>query len=224
MKAVVFHEFGGVDVLVVEEVDDPRPGPGDVVVDITARDRPGHGRRHQLQDSGRRRGGHAGDRRSRGRRRLRARRGGELPVRPRLAQRRRPPRHVRRARRRGRPVRRHPLLPSAEERDRVVHLHPRGDDEVPRSRRPRPDQAPRPFDLPARPGTRRDVDVGGTFTDLIYVDDEAGKILGTRSPTTPGDPSRGTVQGVRELDRAGGRHARRRSTRSSTAPRSRRTS
>ncbi len=36
MKAVVFHEFGGVDVLVVEDVDDPRPGPGDVVIDITA--------------------------------------------------------------------------------------------------------------------------------------------------------------------------------------------
>ena len=36
MKAVVFHEFGGVDVLVVEEVDDPRPGPGEVVVDISA--------------------------------------------------------------------------------------------------------------------------------------------------------------------------------------------
>lgn len=36
MKAVVFHEFGGVDVLMVEEVDDPRPRPGEVVVDITA--------------------------------------------------------------------------------------------------------------------------------------------------------------------------------------------
>jgi len=36
VKAVVFHEFGGLDVLVVEEVDDPRPGPGEVVVDITA--------------------------------------------------------------------------------------------------------------------------------------------------------------------------------------------
>lgn len=36
MKAVVFHEFGGLDVLVVKEVDDPRPGPGDVVIDITA--------------------------------------------------------------------------------------------------------------------------------------------------------------------------------------------
>lgn len=36
MKAVVFHEFGGLDVLTVEEVDDPKPGPGEVVVDITA--------------------------------------------------------------------------------------------------------------------------------------------------------------------------------------------
>ena len=36
MKAVVFHEFGGVDVLQFEEVPDPEPGPGDVAVDIAA--------------------------------------------------------------------------------------------------------------------------------------------------------------------------------------------
>jgi NADPH:quinone reductase-like Zn-dependent oxidoreductase len=36
MKAVRFHEFGGVDVLRVEEVDDPSPGPGDVLVRIRA--------------------------------------------------------------------------------------------------------------------------------------------------------------------------------------------
>ena len=36
MKAVVFHEFGGLDVLRVEEVDDPRPGPGEVAIDIDA--------------------------------------------------------------------------------------------------------------------------------------------------------------------------------------------
>ena len=36
MKAVVFHEFGGLDVLQLEEVDDPRPGPGQVAIDITA--------------------------------------------------------------------------------------------------------------------------------------------------------------------------------------------
>ena len=36
MKAVVFHEFGGLDVLRVEEVDDPRPGPGEVLIEIAA--------------------------------------------------------------------------------------------------------------------------------------------------------------------------------------------
>jgi N-methylhydantoinase A/oxoprolinase/acetone carboxylase beta subunit len=46
---------------------------------------------------------------------------------------------------------------------------------------------------------RLGVDVGGTFTDLIYVDDEAGKVLVHKLPTTPDDPSRGTVQGVQEL-------------------------
>jgi N-methylhydantoinase A/oxoprolinase/acetone carboxylase beta subunit len=46
---------------------------------------------------------------------------------------------------------------------------------------------------------RLGVDVGGTFTDLIYVDDEAGEILVHKVPTTPEDPSQGTVQGIREL-------------------------
>jgi NADPH:quinone reductase-like Zn-dependent oxidoreductase len=36
LKAVRFHEFGGVDVLRVDEVDDPRPGPGEVLVRIRA--------------------------------------------------------------------------------------------------------------------------------------------------------------------------------------------
>jgi N-methylhydantoinase A/oxoprolinase/acetone carboxylase beta subunit len=43
------------------------------------------------------------------------------------------------------------------------------------------------------------VDVGGTFTDLIYVDDEAGAIRVHKLPTTPDDPSQGTIQGIREL-------------------------
>jgi N-methylhydantoinase A/oxoprolinase/acetone carboxylase beta subunit len=51
---------------------------------------------------------------------------------------------------------------------------------------------------------RLGVDVGGTFTDLIYVDDDAGTITVHKVPTTPVDPSQGTVRGVRELcDRAG---------------------
>jgi D-arabinose 1-dehydrogenase-like Zn-dependent alcohol dehydrogenase len=36
VKAIVFHEFGGVDVLRLEEVPDPEPGPGQVAIDITA--------------------------------------------------------------------------------------------------------------------------------------------------------------------------------------------
>src|SRR5947199_5535118 len=48
---------------------------------------------------------------------------------------------------------------------------------------------------------RLGVDVGGTFTDLIYVDDEAGRILVHKTATTPDDPSQGTVEGIRELTR-----------------------
>lgn len=36
MRAVVFHEFGGLDVLGLEDVEDPRPGPGEVTIDIAA--------------------------------------------------------------------------------------------------------------------------------------------------------------------------------------------
>jgi N-methylhydantoinase A/oxoprolinase/acetone carboxylase beta subunit len=51
---------------------------------------------------------------------------------------------------------------------------------------------------------RLGVDVGGTFTDLIYVDDEGGSIIIQKVASTPDDPSRGTVQGIRELtERAG---------------------
>ncbi len=46
---------------------------------------------------------------------------------------------------------------------------------------------------------RLGVDVGGTFTDLIFVDDESGKIEIHKLPTTPDDPSRGTIEGVQTL-------------------------
>jgi NADPH:quinone reductase-like Zn-dependent oxidoreductase len=36
VKAVVFHEFGGLDVLRVEDVPDPKPGRGQVLIDIGA--------------------------------------------------------------------------------------------------------------------------------------------------------------------------------------------
>jgi NADPH:quinone reductase-like Zn-dependent oxidoreductase len=36
VKAVRFHEFGGADVLRLEDVEDPQPGPGEVTIDIAA--------------------------------------------------------------------------------------------------------------------------------------------------------------------------------------------
>ena len=36
MKAVVFYEFGGPDVLQLEDLPDPEPAPGEVLIDITA--------------------------------------------------------------------------------------------------------------------------------------------------------------------------------------------
>ena len=48
------------------------------------------------------------------------------------------------------------------------------------------------------------IDTGGTFTDLIYIDDEAGRILVHKLATTPDDPSEGTVRGIRELTEQAG--------------------
>jgi len=43
------------------------------------------------------------------------------------------------------------------------------------------------------------VDVGGTFTDLILVDEDAGQITVDKIASTPDDPARAVVDGVRQL-------------------------
>jgi len=43
------------------------------------------------------------------------------------------------------------------------------------------------------------VDVGGTFTDLVFADTEAGRTGVHKISTTPDDPSRGVVQGLMAL-------------------------
>jgi N-methylhydantoinase A/oxoprolinase/acetone carboxylase beta subunit/N-methylhydantoinase B/oxoprolinase/acetone carboxylase alpha subunit len=48
------------------------------------------------------------------------------------------------------------------------------------------------------------VDVGGTFTDLILVDEESGRIEVDKVPSTPEDPAEGTVVGVRRVCDAAG--------------------
>ena len=43
------------------------------------------------------------------------------------------------------------------------------------------------------------VDVGGTFTDLIVIDEESGEINVDKVPSTPDDPSEAVVRGVSEV-------------------------
>jgi N-methylhydantoinase A len=43
------------------------------------------------------------------------------------------------------------------------------------------------------------VDVGGTFTDIVFADTESGRTLIQKTPTTRDDPSRGVVTGIGEL-------------------------
>src|SRR5271170_2706182 len=43
------------------------------------------------------------------------------------------------------------------------------------------------------------VDVGGTFTDIVFADTESGRTLIHKTPTTRDDPSRGVVAGIGEL-------------------------
>ena len=48
------------------------------------------------------------------------------------------------------------------------------------------------------------VDVGGTHTDLVLVDEATGRIHVNKVPTIAGDPARATVQGLRELAQTAG--------------------
>ena len=45
------------------------------------------------------------------------------------------------------------------------------------------------------------VDVGGTFTDLIYTDTDTKETAIHKVPTTPDDPSVGAIAGIAELCR-----------------------
>ncbi|MEZ5076085.1 MAG: hydantoinase/oxoprolinase family protein [Solirubrobacterales bacterium] len=43
------------------------------------------------------------------------------------------------------------------------------------------------------------VDVGGTFTDLVFWDDESGRSFTHKTPSTPADPSQAIITGIVEL-------------------------
>ncbi len=46
---------------------------------------------------------------------------------------------------------------------------------------------------------RLGVDVGGTFTDLIVIDEDSGRAVREKVPSTPDDPSRAVIEGARRL-------------------------
>src|SRR5262249_24550849 len=61
-------------------------------------------------------------------------------------------------------------------------------------------------DTPAR--LRIGIDTGGTFTDIVAVDEATGEIFTTKTPSTPEDPSLAVLEGLRKILRLAGRSAR----------------
>jgi N-methylhydantoinase A len=49
------------------------------------------------------------------------------------------------------------------------------------------------------PRYRIGIDTGGTFTDVVAFDEASGRLVTTKTPTTPADPSRGFMAGIRKV-------------------------
>ena len=52
---------------------------------------------------------------------------------------------------------------------------------------------------------RAGLDIGGTFTDLVFWDDESAEVVVHKLPSTPDDPARAGLEGLAELLRRAGR-------------------
>ena len=48
------------------------------------------------------------------------------------------------------------------------------------------------------------VDTGGTFTDVVALSEGSGRVITTKTPSTPDDPSRGLLEGIGKVLRAAG--------------------
>ena len=42
------------------------------------------------------------------------------------------------------------------------------------------------------------VDTGGTFTDVVAVDEASGELVAVKTPSTPADPAEGFLTGIRK--------------------------
>jgi len=65
-------------------------------------------------------------------------------------------------------------------------------------------------ELPPAPRIRRlrvGIDTGGTFTDIVAIDEATGEIFTTKTPSTPHDPSVGVLDGIRKIVRLAGQAA-----------------
>lgn len=49
------------------------------------------------------------------------------------------------------------------------------------------------------PRYRLGIDTGGTFTDVVALDETTGALATTKTPSTPSDPSRGLLDGIRKV-------------------------
>ena len=57
-------------------------------------------------------------------------------------------------------------------------------------------------------GLRVAIDTGGTFTDVVAIDDVSGAQYSLKTPSTPSDPSVGLLTGVRKVVELAGRETR----------------
>lgn len=46
---------------------------------------------------------------------------------------------------------------------------------------------------------RVSIDTGGTFTDIVAIDEISGHVYTTKTPSTPGDPSQALLEGIRKI-------------------------